>query len=129
MGSVFIVLGFIVGFVIGATGMGGGAILTPLLILLGIPPISAVGTGLVYSALTKFFAFIFHKNKGAVNYYILKDLIPYALFGLIFGWYILNSLLKKWDYGHVNKMISIALASLLIITGILTSLSSLRECI
>jgi len=50
----FVVSGFVVGLLIGITGVGGGALMTPLLILLfGIHPSTAVGTDLLYAAATK----------------------------------------------------------------------------
>ena len=46
--------GFCVGALIGMTGVGGGSLMTPLLILLfGIHPVAAVGTDLLYAAATK----------------------------------------------------------------------------
>ncbi len=46
--------GFLVGMLVGLTGMGGGAIMTPFLIsVVGVGPVVAVGTDLVYSAATK----------------------------------------------------------------------------
>src|ERR1700681_1292006 len=46
--------GFVVGAIVGLTGMGGGALMTPLLILLfGVHPLTAVGTDLLYAAATK----------------------------------------------------------------------------
>ena len=46
--------GFLVGLLVGQTGMGGGALMTPLLILLfGVHPATAVGTDLVYASATK----------------------------------------------------------------------------
>jgi len=46
--------GFVVGAVVGLTGMGGGSLMTPILILLfGVNPLTAVGTDLMYAALTK----------------------------------------------------------------------------
>src|SRR5690348_14055979 len=46
--------GFVVGMLVGMTGVGGGALMTPLLILLfGVNPATAVGTDLLYAAATK----------------------------------------------------------------------------
>lgn len=42
-----------VGFMIGLTGVGGGSLMTPLLLLFGYPPTIAIGTDLLYAALTK----------------------------------------------------------------------------
>ncbi len=46
--------GFLVGVLVGATGVGGGSLMTPLLVLvMGVPPATAVGTDLLYASLTK----------------------------------------------------------------------------
>jgi len=45
--------GFIVGALVGMTGVGGGSLMTPLLILFGVHPATAVGTDLLYAAATK----------------------------------------------------------------------------
>ena len=57
-------LGLIVGFMVGLTGMGGGALMTPALILLGLArPSLAVGTDLVWNALTKGVGSIAHIRR------------------------------------------------------------------
>ena len=48
-------MGLFVGTLVGLTGVGGAALLTPLLIVLGINPSIAVGTDLVYNSITKLF--------------------------------------------------------------------------
>lgn len=54
MDIAFSVAGFLVGLVVGITGVGGGSLMTPLLVLLfGFPPSVAVGTDLLYAAVTK----------------------------------------------------------------------------
>jgi hypothetical protein len=54
MDFVSIVSGLAVGILVGATGVGGGSLMTPLLVLiLGVPPATAVGTDLLYACLTK----------------------------------------------------------------------------
>ena len=60
--------GLIVGFLIGLTGIGGGAIMTPFLILvLGTRPVVAVGTDLVYGAVTKMAGAWLHWRQGTVD--------------------------------------------------------------
>src|SRR3981189_1129867 len=57
--------GFVVGAIVGLTGMGGGALMTPLLILLfGVHPLTAVGTDLLYAAVTKTVGTAIHPKKG-----------------------------------------------------------------
>ncbi|MFC1664998.1 TSUP family transporter, partial [Pseudomonadota bacterium] len=45
------IAGFFVGFVVGISGVGGGALMTPFLLFYGIPPGIAVGTDLLYAAI------------------------------------------------------------------------------
>ncbi|MSP13639.1 MAG: sulfite exporter TauE/SafE family protein [Chloroflexi bacterium] len=67
--------GFIVGLVIGMTGMGGGVIMTPLLMLgFGLPPSLAVGTDLVYAAVTKLAGFWQHWRQRTVDFGLVRDL-------------------------------------------------------
>jgi uncharacterized membrane protein YfcA len=62
------ITGFAVGVLIGLTGMGGGALMTPFLILvLGTRPVVAVGTDLVYGAITKVVGAILHWRQGTVD--------------------------------------------------------------
>src|SRR5579864_5829231 len=81
------ILGLIVGFLVGVTGTGGGALLTPLLIVLGwAPPMMAVGTDLVWSTITKAAGALVHWRQQTVDFTIVKRLalgsIPGALAGL-----------------------------------------------
>jgi uncharacterized membrane protein YfcA len=60
--------GFVVGILIGLTGIGGGAIMTPFLILvLGTRPVIAVGTDLVYGSVTKLAGAFIHWRQGTVD--------------------------------------------------------------
>jgi uncharacterized membrane protein YfcA len=55
--------GFVVGAIVGLTGMGGGSLMTPLLILLfGVHPLTALGTDLLYAAVTKTAGTVHSKN-------------------------------------------------------------------
>jgi uncharacterized membrane protein YfcA len=49
----FTVAGLVVGFIVGMTGVGGGSLMTPILLWFGINPATAVGTDLLYAAITK----------------------------------------------------------------------------
>src|SRR4051812_47818873 len=54
MDPVIVAFGFGIGVLVGMTGMGGGSLMTPLLILIfGIQPVTAIGTDIFYSAITK----------------------------------------------------------------------------
>ena len=70
----YIITGAAVGFVVGLTGIGGGALMTPLLLLFGFPPNIAIGTDLMYAGLTKASGAWTHHKQGHVNWSILKYL-------------------------------------------------------
>lgn len=71
----FSLAGFIVGFLIGQTGMGGGALMTPILILLfGIHPATAVGTDLLYASATKLVGTAMHGLTRTVAWRIVARL-------------------------------------------------------
>ncbi len=60
-----------VGFLVGLTGVGGGSLMTPLLVLLfGVHPATAVGTDLLYAAVTKATGTLVHGLKGSVDWRI-----------------------------------------------------------
>jgi len=64
--------GFAVGFLVGMTGVGGGSLMTPLLILLfGIHPATAVGTDLLYAASTKTVGTLVHASARTVDWTIV----------------------------------------------------------
>jgi uncharacterized membrane protein YfcA len=61
-------IGLFIGFLVGLTGMGGGALLAPIMILvLKVPPVWAVGTDNAYSAVTKALGSIVHFRQKSVN--------------------------------------------------------------
>ena len=68
MDPLIILFGLGVGILIGMTGVGGGSLMTPLLILVfGIKPVVAIGTDLAYGALTKTLGGWRHLRKGTVD--------------------------------------------------------------
>src|SRR6266446_1740689 len=79
--------GLLVGFLVGLTGMGGGSLMTPVLILiLGVKPSVAVGSDLAYAAITKFVGAFQHHRQGTVNMDIAWRMaygsVPGSLFGV-----------------------------------------------
>jgi uncharacterized protein len=83
-----ILFGFGVGILVGTTGMGGGSLMTPLLILLfGIKPVVAVGTDLAYAAITKTAGGFLHFRKGTVQtslaWWLALGSCPGAVLGVI----------------------------------------------
>jgi uncharacterized protein len=71
----FIIAGFIVGFLVGLTGVGGGSLMTPiLLIIFHIKPAVAVGTDLLFASVTKSVGIFAHGKLGNIDWSIVKRL-------------------------------------------------------
>lgn len=88
MSIAYTIAGFSVGAIVGLTGVGGGSLMTPLLVLLfGINPSVAVGTDLLYAAITKAGGTLAHGMKGTVDWAITRRLaagsIPAAALTLL----------------------------------------------
>ena len=67
--------GFAVGLLVGLTGVGGGSLMTPLLILLfGMAPATAVGTDLLYAAVTKTAGSAVHGFSGTIDWGVVRRL-------------------------------------------------------
>ncbi len=109
--------GLIVGLLVGQTGMGGGSLMTPLLVLLfGVHPATAVGTDLLYASLTKTAGTLVHGMNGTVQWRIVRRLaagsVPATAATLL--------LLANVDLtGRVgNEIISVTLGVMLFLTAL-----------
>jgi hypothetical protein len=85
----FIIAGFIVGFLVGLTGVGGGSLMTPILmIFFHIKPALAVGTDLLYASVTKSVGIFAHGKLGNIDWRIVKLLaagsVPASFATIIF---------------------------------------------
>jgi uncharacterized membrane protein YfcA len=128
MDLTLIVAGFVVGVVVGLTGMGGGALMTPMLVLFfGVPPLAAVSSDLVASLVMKPIGGLVHLRRGTVHGGLVRWLcvgsVPSAFAGVLLA----RSL---GDGERLQEIISIALgaALLLAVVGLaLRAYLSLRE--
>ena len=80
--------GFAVGLLVGFTGVGGGSLMTPLLVLMfGIHPATAVGTDLLYAGITKISGSVVHGLNDAINWRVTRRLasgsVPAAALSLL----------------------------------------------
>jgi hypothetical protein len=81
--------GFAVGFLVGLTGVGAGSLMTPFLISgIGVPPVLAVGTDLLFASITKASAAWRHHALGNVNWPIVRWLATGSLPGaaVVLAW-------------------------------------------
>ena len=67
--------GLMVGLMVGVTGVGGGSLMTPILVMMfGVAPTTAVGTDLLYASATKMFGVGVHHGAGTVDWPIVRRL-------------------------------------------------------
>jgi uncharacterized protein len=121
----FVVTGLLGGFAIGLTGMGGGAILTPVLLALGVPASTAVGSDLVASLVMKPVAGSVHASAKTVRWDIVRTLaigsVPAALLGAL-----ASSQLTKGGEANLKRAIGLTLlvaATSMIVKVVLTARS------
>ncbi len=104
--------GFLVGLIVGVTGVGGGSLMTPLLVLVfGVSPATAVGTDLLYASLTKSLGGWVHGRNGSVDWKVVGLLalgsLPAAVITIALLKYL--ELDEKTLRGLVTGMLSVAL--------------------
>ena len=122
------VAGLMVGFVVGLTGMGGGALMTPMMILLfGVQPLAAVSSDLVASMVMKPVGGYVHLRKGTVN----KELVKYLVIGSVPTAFLGVLVLRSLGGGeHTQGVVKAALGIALVFAAgsmIAKSLIDLRK--
>lgn len=115
---VIVLAGLTVGFLIGLTGVGGGTLLTPLLIFLGIQPTIAVGSDLFYGSITKLVGAYQHSKRGSIHWdwvrYMAMGSVP-ASIGAVYLLHLVRS-----QYGSAEGMVRLSLGVVLLLAAILT---------
>ena len=117
--SLHAIAGFLVGVAVGLTGVGGGSLMTPLLVLMfGISPKTAVGTDLLFAAVTKMAGSAVHGMRETVDWRIMRLLasgsIPAAFLALI-GLQMLGKVGKS-----AEDVILLVLGGMLLLTALAT---------
>lgn len=118
MGIGIAVLGLFIGFLVGLTGVGGAALLTPVLIIVGIHPSIAVGTDLVYNSITKLFGIFQHWKQKTINFKLAKYLaigsVPSATVAIVIlqflnSYYHNQEQIIKQSLGYVLILVAVAI--------------------
>jgi uncharacterized protein len=108
--------GFAVGGIVGLTGVGGGSLMTPLLVLLfGIHPATAVGTDLLHAAITKTGGTYVHARKGRVDWRITALLASGSLPAAIATLWAVHHYASH--LGGDSKVITVTLGVALLLTA------------
>ena len=125
MDPAIIFFGLGVGFLVGMTGMGGGSLMTPLLVLVfGIKPTTAIGTDIFYAAITKTAGSWRHLKLKTVNlplvYWMAAGSVPSAIAGV---WFL--DYLKRRLGDNLDETVFAILAGCLLVVGAATLLRGL----
>lgn len=113
---IYIISGLVVGFIVGLTGVGGGSLMTPILLYFGIPPTSAVGTDLLYAAVTKSGGIYVHSKKKNIDWRMTWLLAAGSLPACAVTLYCLH--FGGFETAKVNAFIKIALGYALVFTSL-----------
>lgn len=107
--------GLLVGLIIGLTGMGGGALMTPLLVLgFGVQPLAAVSSDLVAAVLMKPVGGVVHARRGTVN----RQLVLWLVLGSVPSAFVGVLLLRQLgDSAEVQAIVRVALGLALLVAA------------
>src|ERR687886_1330390 len=113
----FTLSGFLIGVLVGLTGMGGGSLLTPILVILfGFQPTLAVGTDVLHGAVFKTFGAIRHRRLGTVHarltFWMFLGSGPMSLLGVATATWL------KHHYGGTESVEAYAVGTALVIGGL-----------
>jgi uncharacterized protein len=110
-----ILTGFVVGVLVGLTGIGGGILLLPILTsVLGVPPLVAVGSDAVVNCITKIGAGVVHWRRGNISWRLVGCLALGSVPGAVLGVVFLTAFHATHGAG-VNTFLKTAIAILLIV--------------
>lgn len=112
----FILAGMLVGFCVGVTGVGGGSLMTPILMsVFRIEPHIAIGTDLLYAAISKFCGSFVHAKK--LN--IVWPIVWWLALGSIPASILTNFMLSNYLSGatHYKAVLTMVLGFMLVLTG------------
>lgn len=109
---------FGIGIIVGLTGMGGGALMTPVLVLFfGIPPLTAVSSDLVAAAIMKPVGSWVHLRRGTVNLDLVKWLCAGSVPAAFAGVFIIRALGNGEKIQHFTQL-ALGIALMIAATGL-----------
>jgi uncharacterized membrane protein YfcA len=119
MDPLIILFGFGVGILVGTTGIGGGSLMTPILILIfGYQPTTAIGTDLAYGAITKTVGGFRHWRQKTVDFGLSQWMAFGSVPAAIGGVAVLKLLEDAFGKDNFDNTLLIAVAGALLLTGI-----------
>ncbi len=121
MDPAIVIFGFGIGALVGMTGMGGGTLMTPLLILFfGIKPVTAIGTDIFYAAVTKTVGGWRHLRMGTVNMSLALWLAAGSVPAAVGGVSAISILQNQVGEERLDSIVYALLGGTLLMVGIIT---------
>jgi uncharacterized membrane protein YfcA len=121
MDPAIVLFGLGIGVLVGMTGMGGGSLMTPLLILIfGIQPTTAIGTDIFYSAVTKTVGGWRHFRMKTVNMELVKWLAMGSVPSAVAGVALVSILADQIGEDRLDALVYAVLGGTLLMVGIIT---------
>jgi uncharacterized membrane protein YfcA len=121
MDPAIVLFGLGIGLLVGMTGMGGGSLMTPLLILIfGTQPTTAIGTDIFYSAITKMFGSWRHLKLGTVNLELVKWLAFGSVPAAVGGVALVSLLEQHISEDRLDSLVYAVLGGTLLMVGVIT---------
>jgi hypothetical protein len=121
MDPAIVLFGLGIGVLVGMTGMGGGSLMTPLLILLfGISPTTAIGTDIFYAAVTKTVGGWRHFKLKTVNMDLVKWLAIGSVPSAVAGVFLVSWLQTKIGEARLEELVYAVLGGTLLMVGVIT---------
>ena len=128
MDPALIAFGLGVGVLVGMTGIGGGSLMTPMLILVfGITPVTAIGTDLAYAAVTKTVGGYKHWRQRTVDLGLSSWMAVGSVPAAIFGVYVLDVLEEHYGKSFDEVLLALLSGALLLTGGTTLARSFLRR--
>ena len=113
-----VLFGLLVGFLVGLTGVGGGSLMSPFLLAIGLPAPTAVGTDLVYATITKLFGSVQHYRQRSVNLQVVGFLalgsVPAGLLGVV----TVNWIKGAYNPDSVTAIMTAAIGAVVVLAGV-----------
>ncbi|HEX3737853.1 MAG TPA: sulfite exporter TauE/SafE family protein [Solirubrobacterales bacterium] len=121
MDPAIVLFGLCIGVLVGMTGMGGGSLMTPLLILIfGTSPTTAIGTDIFYSAITKMVGSWRHLRMGTVNMELVRWLSFGSVPAAVAGVALVSVVEHHVSEERLNSLVYAVLGGTLLMVGVVT---------
>jgi uncharacterized protein len=113
----YVLVGFIVGTCTAYSGVGAGAITTPLLIFLSVPTSTAIGSDLLFALGTRVVAMLAHLHRRTIQWSVLWRLAAGGLPGAIVGVMVSAYLHRSLEIHQLEHVLRIAVAAALLVSA------------